>query len=103
MHRLVILVAAFVVVACGSAESPSAPAGTETPPVEAQGLAPEAAEAAEVASCLELAGAGRYEEAVPVCLQAAQLDPDNTDVEGALATAQQELARAKAQEAGLPQ
>jgi Flp pilus assembly protein TadD len=96
MHRLILLIAVFVVVACGSAESPSAPAGSDTPPVEAQGLAPETTAAADVASCLELAGDGRYEDAVPVCLRAAEIDPDNSDVEEALATSQKEIARARA-------
>jgi hypothetical protein len=41
----------------------------------------------ESAQCLELVRQAAYSEAVPVCVRAAGLDPDDTAVQEALATA----------------
>jgi hypothetical protein len=49
----------------------------------------------ESAQCLDLVGKGAFAEAVPVCVRAAGLDPENTAVQQAL-----ETARAKAVTAG---
>jgi len=65
---------------------PSAPAEAITPPESAQ--------------CLELVGRGAFAEAVPVCVRAAGLDPDNAAVQQALETARTKAATAAAAEAG---
>jgi hypothetical protein len=51
------------------------------------------AEAAEISSCLRLVASADYEEALPVCLEAASIDADNAEVKAALAKAEAETAK----------
>lgn len=53
-----------------------------------------AASPPESAQCLDLVGKARFEEAVPVCVRAAGLDPENTAVKQALETARTKTAAA---------
>ena len=112
MRRLSIALAMLGLIACGGQDSRpgTEPRSEETPTVSAG--APEAAEleAAEasgeasaaaderVTSCLELAQAGQFAEALPVCTEAIGIDPENADVQAALERAQAELAEASAEE-----
>jgi hypothetical protein len=48
----------------------------------------------ESARCLDLVNDGAFGEAVPVCVRAARLDPENAAVEQALETARTETASA---------
>lgn len=50
--------------------------------------------APESARCLDLVNDGAYREAVPVCVRAADLDPENTAVKQALETARTEAPKA---------
>jgi hypothetical protein len=50
----------------------------------------------ESAQCLELVKQASYSEAVPVCVRAVGLDPDNTAVQEALATARAKSATSAA-------
>jgi hypothetical protein len=73
---------------------------SDTPPVSAaaptgddvEGEQAEA-EAAEISSCIRLVASGDYEEALPVCLEAASIDADNAKVKAALAKAEAETAK----------
>ena len=96
--------------ACGSGESDSGATGSisDTPPVSAtastgddvemveineiEGEQAEA-DAAEISSCIRLVASGDYEEALPVCLEAASIDADNAEVKAALAKAEAETAK----------
>jgi hypothetical protein len=53
-----------------------------------------AADVAVIKSCLDLVASGDYEDAVPVCLQAADIDADDADVQAALEIAQAKTAEA---------
>ena len=50
----------------------------------------------QAASCLGLVAKGEFSEAVPVCLEAANIDPENADVQAALAKAKASSASAAA-------
>ena len=50
------------------------------------------ADAAAIGSCIDLVASGDFEDALPVCLEAASIDADNADVQAALAKAQAESA-----------
>jgi predicted Zn-dependent protease len=56
-------------------------------PIEAAEVAP------EVASCLDLIGQAKFQEALPVCLAALKIDPDNEAVQDAVAQARTETAK----------
>jgi len=86
-----------------AAATPETAAADEpsTPPVAA---APSGAEPAAVeppvnlkaVSCLALVSQTKFQEALPVCTAALQIDPDNTAVQAALDTAKGESATAAA-------
>jgi hypothetical protein len=63
--------------------------------VEIEEIAGEQAEAdaAEISSCIRLVASGDYEEALPVCIEAASIDADNAKVKAALAKAETETAK----------
>jgi len=99
--------------ACGSGDSGDGGAGygeesgSEAPAVSAQesaqggsgaGSAGEATPP-EVQSCLDLVGAAKFREAVPVCLRAVEAAPGNEEVKQALDRAQREVATSEAGEA----
>jgi hypothetical protein len=112
MLRIFLAIAILALTACGAQET----ATTETPGAAAdtaaeagQLLAEVEQQAAEslpqVERCLDLVRQAAYERAVPACLEALELDPENQQVRAALdqATAEAaslEEAAAAAQEAG---
>ena len=109
MRRLAIAFSILALFACGQGET--GPAGeSEAPPgVSATGdeavvaeteelvaiSEPAAAEQVDpqVASCLDLVRQTKFQEALPVCLAAAAIDPDNQEVQDAVAMAQAETAK----------
>jgi hypothetical protein len=114
MSKLVFAISLMALLACGSGESNSGATGStsETPPVSAKmpsaseakaPAAPQApaaaaqqpdaaANASVISSCLDLVKSGEYQQAVPVCLEAAKIDAQNAEVKAALAKAQAETA-----------
>lgn len=112
MSKLVFAISLMALLACGSEESNSGATGStaETPPVSAKmpseakaPAAPQApaveanqpnaaANAGVISSCLDLVKSGDYQQAVPVCLEAAKIDAQNAEVKAALAKAQAETA-----------
>lgn len=50
------------------------------------------ADAAAIRSCIDLVASGDFDDALPVCLEAASIDAENADVQAALAKAQAESA-----------
>jgi hypothetical protein len=111
MLRFTIVWAVFSLLACGAQESQEMGAGAAAESAAAgvvEGDAPDlpyvdaameaAAEAhASVASCLDLVRSGAFEEALPRCLEAAGVEPDNAEVQGALEQAQSAVAAAQAE------
>lgn len=113
-RMLSFLAVAMFVVACGGGDTTGeGGAGSAEAPGGAKGMAKEAGEAAagaaremagemvppESAECLDLVKKSEFAAAVPVCLRAVNVDPDNADVQEALSTAQAESAKAQAGEA----
>ena len=105
MSKVVFAISLMTLLACGSGDSDSGTAGSasDAPPVsataptggdvKAEGGKQAEAEAAEISSCLRLVASAKYEEAVPVCLQAAKIDADNAEVKAALKKAETEAAK----------
>lgn len=94
VFMLVVVTITFL--ACGSEEATQSPEAEETLPDVSTAI-PEMNEA--IANCLDLVHQQEYEQAIPVCTQALGANPDNTDVQTALTTAQ-EKADAKVSELG---
>jgi hypothetical protein len=116
MSKIWFAISLVGLLACGAGESDSGTAGSisDTPPVsatastgddvevvEVEVIAGEQAEAdaAEISSCIRLVASGDYEEALPVCLEAASIDADNAEVKAALAKAETETAKEAATDA----
>jgi hypothetical protein len=110
MSKIWFAISLVGLLACGSGESDSGATGgiADTPPVsatastggdvemvEVEEIAGGQAEAdaAEISSCIRLVASAKYEEALPVCLEAASIDADNADVKAALAKAETETAK----------
>lgn len=116
MVRLIVTLFVFAMLACGgsdtgetgavgdaepageSASAPDMPAPAATPKPAAT-PAPAASTDPKVLGCLELIRKGRYEGAVPICLAALEVDPDNQQVQDALAKAKAETAKMAAAKA----
>jgi hypothetical protein len=113
MSKIWFAISLVGLLACSAEESDSGATGSisDTPPVSAaapggddvtvieveevaviEGEQAEA-EAAEISSCIRLVASGEYEEALPVCLEAASIDADNAQVKAALAKAETETAK----------
>ncbi len=108
MFRILFATSFIALLACGSGESnqgnainpgdtpPVSAAGTATDDIEIERIEVEAIEAdpvaAEVTSCLDLVRTGAFEAALPMCLQAASIDPENAEVQAALAKSQAKVA-----------
>jgi len=108
MFRILFTISAIALLACGSGETNQGAADSagDMPPVSAVGSAAdeieiekievEAVEAAAIAtqisSCLDLVKSRAFAEAVPVCLEAVSIDPENAQAQAALAKAQAEAA-----------
>jgi hypothetical protein len=116
MSKIWFAISLVALLACGSGESDSGATGgiADAPPVSAtastggdvemveveeiavieDGQAE--ADAAEISSCIRLVASAKYEEALPICLEAASIDADNADVKAALAKAETETAKGAA-------
>jgi hypothetical protein len=108
MLRILFAISFIALLACNSGETTQgiADSAGDTPPVSAartgaddieiKKVEVEAIEvetlAAEISSCLGLVKTGAFADALPVCLEAASIDPENTQVQAALAKAQAQAA-----------
>jgi hypothetical protein len=114
MVRLIVTLFVFAMLACGgsdtgdtgavggeqpAAESASAPDMPTPAAKPAATPEPAASTDPKVLGCLELIRKGRYEGAVPICLAALEVDPDNQQVQDALAKAKAEAAKMAAAKA----
>ena len=114
MVRLIVTFLVFAMLACGGSDTDQAGAGAE--PVGAGGAEPVAASGGERASvpetpepsvtvdpkvqgCLDLIRQSKYQEALPVCLAALNVDPDNQQLRDAVDTARAETAKLAAAKA----
>jgi tetratricopeptide (TPR) repeat protein len=92
MLRIVLAIAILALTACGAQET----ATTETPGAAADTAAEAEQQAAEslpqIERCLDLVRQTEYDRAVPACLEALELDPENQQVQTALDQATAELA-----------
>ncbi len=114
MSKILFAISLMGLLACGTGESDSgatgsasdippvsamAPSGDDAEAVEVEGIVviegeqvdPEA-NAAVIASCIDLVASGDFEEALPVCLVAASIDARNAEVQAALMVAQEKTA-----------
>ena len=108
MLRILIAISFIALLACNSGETnqgaadsagdmpPVSAVGTDADDIEIERVEVEAIEAevlaAEISTCLRLVKNGAYAEALPVCLEAAAIDPENAKVQAALAKSQAEAA-----------
>jgi len=107
MSKIWFAISLVGLLACGSGESDSgatgslsdaqpvsasAPAGDDAGMAKVEGEQAKA-DAAEISSCIRLVASGKYEDALPVCLEAASIDADNAEVKAALAKAETETAK----------
>jgi hypothetical protein len=106
MLRLAIVLSVFALLACGGSETSQTGDAGEALPVEETVdviAIPEPAVTVDpkVQSCLDLVRRVRFQQALVVCLAALEIDPDNQQVQDAVATARAETAKlAAAQAAG---
>ena len=112
--RLALMIVILALVACGgsdTAKTDTAKTAVETPkaaggdapakaPVAAapagEPAAPEPAANPDAQSCLDLVSQAKFQEALPVCMAALRIDPENAAVQEALSTAKAESASAAA-------
>ena len=109
MRRFAIALSILALFACGETETGPAGESEALPGVSATGdeavvaeteelvaiSEPAAAEQVhpQVASCLDLIQQTKFQWALPVCLTALEIDPDNQEVQDAVAKAQAETAK----------
>ena len=110
MSKIWFAISLVGLLACGTGESDSGATGSisDTPPVSASAPTGDdvemveveviegeqaKADAAEISSCIRLVASADYEDALPVCLEAASIDADNAEVKAALAKAEAETAK----------
>ena len=111
--RLALTIFVLALLACGGSDTAktgdadaektaaAAPAADTAAPVAASpsgtgAAAPEAPANPQAESCLSLVSQAKFQEALPVCMAALRIDPDNEAVQTALATAKAESATAAA-------
>jgi type IV secretory pathway VirB10-like protein len=113
MVRLAITISVFTLLACGGSDTAQTGDAGDVPPVEAAAVEqadipavpmptepmPAATAAPEVQSCLDLIRQSEFQQALPVCLAALAIDPDNQQVQDAVAQAREETAKLAAAEA----
>jgi len=110
MRRLAVTLSMLALLACGGTDTAQTSGSEGLPPVSAAGEtaapAPEIPEptaalepAPEVASCLNLIRQQLFQEALPTCLAALEIDPDNVEVQAAVEQAQSEATKLAAAEA----
>jgi hypothetical protein len=99
---VMLLVLLLMFVGCTRQEDPGAPAEAEKEALESakEALPEEAAKAVEedpdVKSCLKLVSQAKFNEALPVCLEALKKHPANEQVKQAVETAKAAVAEAAA-------
>lgn len=111
MKRLLVTMSVLALAACGGSETGQTQTKSETTPAAAEApqaaKAPQATEAAPATTaqpmpdthaqhCLDLVAAGKFEEALPMCLAALKVDPTNQQVRDAVDQARAETAKATA-------
>jgi thioredoxin-like negative regulator of GroEL len=99
----------LALLACGGTDTAQTSGSEAMPPVSTAGEAAPAPEipepiaevepAPEVGSCLNLIQQKRFQEALPACLAALEIDPDNLEVQAAVEQAQSEAGKLAAAEA----
>jgi hypothetical protein len=108
MVRLAITISVFALLACGGSDTTQTGDVSDMPPVGAAAEEqadipavpmPETTVAPEVESCLDLIGQAEFQKALPVCLAALQIDPDNEQIQDAVAQAREETAKLAAAKA----
>jgi hypothetical protein len=118
MSKILFAISLVGLLACGAGESDTGAigSGSDTPAVSAAVPASDEVEVEEVEiiegeqgnveaaaaatrSCIGLVASGDFEDALPVCLEAASIDADSADVQAALAKAQAETAKQVASDA----
>ena len=113
MVRLAIVISVFALLACGGSDSNQAGDAGGVPPVETaveetvdvieipEPAMPEPTATVDpnVQSCLDLISQSQFQQALPVCLAALNVDPDNQQVQDAVAKARTEAAKLAAAEA----
>ena len=113
MARLAIIISVFALLACGGSDSSQTGDASGVPPAEATMddtaavppvpepavPAPAATVDPKVQSCLDLIGQSQFQQALPVCLAALNVDPNNQQVQDAVSKARTETAKLAAAEA----
>jgi len=113
MVRLAIVISVFALLACGGSDSNQTGDAGGVPPVETaveetvdvieipEPAMPEPTATVDpkVQSCLDLISQSQFQQALPVCLAALNVDPDNQQVQDAVAQARTEAAKLAAAEA----
>jgi len=116
MSKILFAISLVGLLACGAGDSDTGAigSGSDTPAVSAAVSASDEVEEVEIIegdrgnveaaaaatrSCIGLVASGDFEDALPVCLEAASIDADNGDVQAALAKAQTETAKQAASDA----
>jgi hypothetical protein len=120
MSKILFSISLVGLLACGAGESDTGAidSGSDTPAVSAAVPASDEVEveveeveiikggqgnveaaAAAARSCIGLVASGDFEDALPVCLEAASIDADNAEVQAALAKAEAETAKQAASDA----
>ena len=109
MVRLAIVISVFALLACGGSETSQTGDAGGAPPVEAAvdetadvpavPAVPAVTVDPKVQSCLDLIRQAEFQQALVVCLAALEIDPDNQQVQDAVATARAEAAKMAAAEA----
>ena len=95
MMRLLVTFSLFALFACGgpSGESTDAPPVSARPETVSPGEAGAPQVDPKVASCLDLVKRGRFQEALPVCMAALKIAPDDPEVQAAAQRAQVESSK----------
>jgi len=110
MVRLTVILFVFAVLACGGSDTGNTEEAGGAAPAAKSAAAPEKpapstmpAASAEtdpkVEGCLDLVRRGKYEPAVPLCLAALKIDPNNQQVRDAVDKARAETAKMAASKA----
>ena len=109
MRKFAVTLSMLALLACGGTDTAQTSGSEAMPPVSAAGEAAPAPEipeptaalepAPEVTSCLNLIRQQQFQEALPACLAALEVDPDNLEVQAAVEQAQSETAKLAAAEA----
>jgi len=108
MKRIVVFIAtAFLVLACGAEQetTQTTPAEQPTQVTEPQAALPDVAAMGKieidptVQGCLDFVTSEQWTQALSACLEAAKIEPGNTDVQAALDQARTQTAQASAETA----